>query len=265
MKNLDVKKLLVFIAIIAVVALIVIFGSKELFGEKKASAEESEKAEKLVTTYFGNLSYGYATNYRGLDVLYQSDKTTLEDLELKQIINSSIIFSTNNNINTNVPYSTLNNISKIEGFSNIDEYSAYSGEGLRESAKSLFGIDLSKESDNSDYGYLYDFIYVKEYDTYLMKRNKVEDIRNNKQGIDYTIVKTTKKDKDIMTTLAIAYTYEIDENTRSFAKDKQGENIIEESSKEFPKDKVDEFEKYTFTMTENEDGNYIFKSVEKVK
>lgn len=43
MKNLDIKKLLVFIAIIAVIALAVIFGSKQFFGEKSLLRKRQRK------------------------------------------------------------------------------------------------------------------------------------------------------------------------------------------------------------------------------
>ncbi|MDE5888622.1 MAG: hypothetical protein K2H20_01235, partial [Bacilli bacterium] len=101
-------------------------------------------------------------------------------------------------------------------------------------------------------------------DLYLLKRNDVADISSNEFGVDYKIVKTTKKGKDVMTTIAVAYTYKTD-NTRSFAKDNKGENVVAESLEKFPEDKINEFDQYTFTLTQTENGNYIFKSVEKVK
>lgn len=264
MKNLDGKKFLVFIAIIAVIALAVILGSKELFEEKKPSAEETEKVEKLVTTYLGSLTYGADTNYMGLDRLYSKDKTEVSDLNINSILNVSVKYATTNNLNTTVSTGVLNELNRSGKYGNINEYSIYNAEGVRDAAKELFGIELNEESSINDMEYLYDFIYVFEYDVYLVKRNNVTATTSMEYGIDYKIVKTAKKGNDIMTTLAIAYTYRTG-TTRSFAKDNKGENIVAENLEKFPEDKIEEFDQFTFTVTQTDNGNYVFKSIEKVK
>lgn len=264
MRNLDVKKLLVFIAIIAVIALAVVFSSKQFLGEKKPSEEETKKVEELVTTYFGNLTYGSSTNYTGREKLYAKDKITISDLNLNNIFNTSMKYAISNGLNINVANGVINEINRSGKYGDVTECLFYNAEGIKQAAKELFGIELNEESSINEFEYLYDFIYVYEYDLYLVKRNNVTDLSSSEYGIDYKFVKTTKKEKDIMTTIAVAYTLK-NGNTRTFAKDSKGENIVAENLEKFPEDKIDEFTKYTITLTKTDDGNYIFKSIEKVK
>ena len=45
-----------------------------------------------------------------------------------------------------------------------------------------------------------------------------------------------------------------------------GEKVVAKDCIEFPSEKIDEFQKYEFTLTKTKDGkNYIFESVKKVK
>lgn len=264
MKNLDIKKFLVFVVIIAIVALIVFFGVKQLFGENKPTEEEVKKVEEIVTNYFEKLSSGYATVYNGIDVLYSSDKTTLEDLELKQILNTSIDYASNNEFNINVSSVTLNQLKGLESIGNIEEYLVFNADGIRSATKELFDIDLEDNSAISEYNYLYDFVYVYEYDVYLLKRNSTEDISNADRNVEFKTIKTTKKGNEVMTTVAVAYTNG-NGSTKTYAKDNKGTNVIAEDVKEFPSDNINDFDQFTFTLTQTDKGDYIFKSVEKVK
>lgn len=263
MKNLDIKKLLVFIVIIAVIALIVVFGIKQLFGENTPPEEETKKVEELVTDYFANLYEGYTTSYNGIDLLYKNDKTTIDDLEDKQILNMAINYATSKSMNIGVSSITYNQLKKIESLGNIDNYLIFNAAGIRDAAKEIFGIELEDKNEISEYSYLYDFIYVYEYDVYLLKRNTTEDITNKDRAVELSVIKTTKKNNEVMTTVAVAYTNKSGDK-KDYAKDSQGEEIVAENSEEFPTNNINDFEKYTFTLTQTDDGDYTFKSVEKV-
>lgn len=264
MKNLDIKKLLVLIAIIAVIVLLVIFGSKLVGKESKPTEEESQEVETLVTKYYANVTFGYSTPYKGIDVLFSSDKTTYEDLDNKAILNLAIRYASDNEIDIAVSSEVVNTIINSGKYGDLSSYAAYKGEGLRTAIKDLYGVDFNDNTEISEYGYLYDFIYVKEYDTYFMGRNSINDIYDSNRGIDYTIVETNKKSDKVYMTIAIAYIYR-NGNERSYAKDSNGEEIIAEGLTEFPKEKAKEFDNFKFTLTKNDDGKYIFESVEKVK
>lgn len=263
MKNLDVKKLLVLIAIIAIIVILVIFGSKLVGKESKPTEEESKEVETLVTKYFANVTFGYSTSYKGIDVLFSKDKTTYDDIDKKAILNLAIRYATENEIDVSVSSEIIKLINNSGKYGDVSNYVAYKGEGLRKAIKELYGVDFKDGSEISDYGFLYDFIYVYDYDIYFMKRNQTTDIYDSNKGIDYTIVNTSKKDDKVSITLAIAYIYR-NGNERKYAKDINGENIIAEGLTEFPKDKAKEFDNFKFTLTKNNDGKYIFESVEKV-
>ena len=101
MKNLDFKKLLVLVGIIAVIGLAIFFIIK-LTNNSKATKEEKKTAENLSISYYANLTEGYATLYGGLDVLFQEDETTFQDLSIATILNTAIKYAEYEGIDTSV-------------------------------------------------------------------------------------------------------------------------------------------------------------------
>lgn len=263
MKNLDLKKLLVFIGIIAVVALSIFLIIKSL-GNNKPTEEETKDVESLSIDYYASLTAGYNTSYNGLDVLFATDKTTVDDLNYNCILNTAIKYATDKGIDLSVPSNVLTILGESGTYGNINDYVAYNGVGVRNAIKELFGITKTDTTILGNFDFLYDFYYVKKYDMYLVKRSKATDNSNSYQSIDYSIIETTKKKDKLSTTIAIAYVYN-DGSAKIYAKDKLGENIVSEDSKEFPKDKIDEFDKFTITLKQSENDKYVFESIEKVK
>lgn len=264
MKNLDFKKLLVFIAIIVIVVLLLFVGFKFVGGGSKVNDEEREKIDDVMQNYFAKITEGYTTTYNGIDVLYSKDKTTYEDLDTKAVLNMAAKYASNNDLDVNVSISDLEALDKTGTYGKISEYTAYNGKGIRDAVKELFGAEIDSQSAVSTSGYIYNFYYVSDYDIYLMKRNDVYDVSSKLQTVEYKVVDTVKKGDKYITTVAVAYTYNNGQNI-IYASDSKGENVVSSDTNEFPVDKINDFSKYKFTMSLDNNGHYVFESVEKVK
>ncbi len=262
MKNLDVKKLAVFVIIILLIVggFIVV---KKMKKNNEVTQEEIKENESLVIDYFTNLTQGYATVYSGIDVLYNNGKMTVKDLEYGAIINLAIKYAADKGINMTVPQGVLNSLNDSKEFGNIKTYTAYDGNKLRDTIKLLFGETEEPMSMINKVNFLYDFIYVERYDIYLMRKNeKVKDYTNNNYYMDCSLVDQKKEKDKVKTTVAVAYVYN-NNGVYTYYKDKEVKQEVSNTSKEFPKDKIDEFDKFTFTLKKDGD-HYIFESIEKV-
>ena len=264
MKNIDFKKLLVFIIIIAIVIFLIFFGFKTISKDSKIPTEEQDKINNVMEEYFTKLTEGFVSTYNGVDILYTNDKTTVDTLEPNSMLNTAIKYASENDLDINVSIKDLEAIEATGEYGDIKDYTAYNGAGIREAIKRLFGKDIDSISVISDYDFLYDFYYVDGYDIYLMKRNDVYDMTSNLQNIEYKIVETKKDKGKVETTIAVAYTYKKGDKTIYYS-DNVGSKEVSSASNGFPEDKIKDLDKYKFTMTMDSTGNYIFQSVEKVK
>ncbi|HAB67231.1 MAG TPA: hypothetical protein DCE23_07680 [Firmicutes bacterium] len=263
MKNLDIKKLLVFLILIIAVVGGIFFITKHN-KDKKIDESTEKESDEIIINYFANLTEGYSSPYAGLDVLYNNDKTTIDDLEYGAIINTAIKYANQNNINLSVSQNILNAIEKTNKYGKMSNYIAYNATELRKVVKDLFGEEKASGTYSNSLVFLYDFIYNDTFDVYLKKKNtNIEDHTNSKYFIDYSITKHEKDKDKIKTTLAIAYCYN-DSGSYTYYSDSKNSNEIASGIKEFPKDKLDKFTKYTITL-KHEDNKYIFESIEKVK
>ncbi len=265
MKNVDIKKLLVLIGILAVVGVIIFFVIKGVNNNKEN--KEIEKAAETVTLdYYINLTAGYNTNFGGLDVLFVNDKTTVENLHKSSILTTAIRYASEKHLDYGVSKTILDSLNASKTYGNIDDYAAYKGEAIRTAVKELFGdIKYVDSSSISTYEYLNDYYYNNTFDVYLVKRNNVTSNNNEENTIEHHVIETKKqKDGKIITTIAIAYVHN-DGTNKTYSKDKLGKNVIVENSEKFPEDKADEFEKYNITVKPGEKDKYVFESIEKVK
>lgn len=262
MKNLDFKKLLVFLVIVAIIVLIVLFGVKKV-NETKPTEEEAKTVEELTVDYFANLTKGYSTSFNGLDILFKSDKTTFADLSTVSILSNAITYASEKNLDIAVNESVVNSLD-ASLYGNPNEYLAYQGTAIRQAMTELFGTAIEDRSAADNIDFLYDYYYVKEHDIYLVKRNKVASASMSQLNIEYSFIETKKKDNKITTTFAIAYVYN-DGTTKKYSSNSKGSPIIVEGVNEFPTEKIDEFEKFTITLKKTDNGKYVFESIEKVK
>lgn len=262
MKNLDIKKLLVFIVIVAAIALVVFFVVKKV-KDSKPTEDETKIAEELIADYYSTMTAGFTTQYGGIDILYNADKITYEDLSYASILNVANKYASDKGYNTGITNSVIQKLNAMGTYGNLDSAAIFTGTDIRKAIKELFGKEVEDQNAANNYDFRYDFYYNAEYDVYIMKENDLKDYTTPNEYMDYTVVETTKEKDKLKTTIAIAYVYNDGTNT-NYYKDRNGENVIAENVTEFPKDKVNEFDKYTFTLAKTEDNNYVFESIEKI-
>ncbi len=263
MKNVDVKKLLVFILIIVAIGIIGFVAFKSL-GKDKISDEEKEIIENLGFNYYVNMSRDYSSFYGGLDYLFSKDKVTYDDLDTGAILNTALTYAQDNNLNLTIQSGYMDGLEDENLYGDLDNYGIYNAQGIRDAIKELFGVEWDNKSSINTLNFMYDFYYDGLFDLYLVMRNDVMDYTDSNRSMNYKIIETTKKDNKLLTTFALGYIYG-DGNTMSIAKDPSGEEIVVEntSSVELPDDKLDSFNKYTLTLKQTDDKKYVFESIEK--
>ena len=264
MKNVDVKKLLVFIIIVALLVLAVLGLGKLLGKGGKPSKDVQKEVDTLTTKYFTSITYGYATEFDGTDVLFSKDKTTYDDLNAAAIVNVAIRYAEDNGIDISVTDAQQKILKAHYG----EEAPAYKGEGVRKAVKILFDKDLAKAKAEGLLNYKYDYLYDADTDTYSQFKNKnySSGIRNESINVETKILETTTKGDNLYVTLIAAYVLS-QEGTRIYYSDPAGLNdsrVGETKEDDFLPNKDDSFQKYTMTLKKTSDG-YAFESIEKVK
>jgi hypothetical protein len=218
-----------------------------------------------VENYYIHLTSGQNTPYYGAEILYAKDETKLSDIADKYLITTALKYLSMTGQGSSVDYDTLES-KYSEQYPEIKTSAIFNGEDIRAAIKTLFGIeDFSNPTIRGDITHLTTYQYLDKEDVYIVINGNEEDIVSENQFIDYSIIKTEAKDDKIYTTVAIAYCKSSGESI-DYAANKEGTKVIAQNVKEFPTDKIEQFDKYQFTLTKSTDGkNYIFESVKKVK
>ena len=262
MKKFDIKKIGIIVAVIVVVVLAIFLIGKLFKGN--VSEESLKQYEERVEKYYMNLSGGLNTPYNGFEALYQSDETKAENLSDRQLIRVAISFLSEGKL-AGVDDGTLTLLYK-DKYPEIEKSAIYSAKEIREAIKVLFGIEnFANPTIVADATSLTNYTYLAEEDLYLEHGDYTNSNRDVNLAIDYKIVETVAKKDKVVTTVAIAYVQK-NEDKKIYASDMAGEKVVAKDCIEFPSEKIDEFQKYEFTLTKTKDGkNYIFESVKKVK
>ena len=263
MKNIDGKKLLVFIGIIAIIAIVIALGITGSKNKETLNKEDKELAEKVVNDYFLKLTENYDTPYNGEEMLFLKDKTTKDDLSHAELISAGIKYATENELDTKVNDFIKTQLSKTNEYKNIDEFKLYKAAPIRDSINKLFGIDnYNSVSAINSSNFKYDFYYNYRFDVYLVKSNS-KNKPNANFKVESKILKTTGKKDTATVKVAVAYRYK-NKKEYIYSKDPNAEKVISKKSKEFPKDKTDEMNHYEFHLKKVKD-RYVFESVNLVK
>lgn len=263
MKNIDFKKLLVLIVIVAV-AIIAIIGTAKLFKNIGGPSKKvKEQIETRITEYFAKSSLGHSTIFSGVDLLYDKDKVEVKDINYGSMIEVALLYANDNKIDLSVDNDDAEALKKLIKV----EPTAYDAKKIREIIKDLYDIDFPEESIMANVDYVYNYYYINKDETLLKAESGVHNLKNDESSLDFYAYDTKKgKDKDTyVTTVAVAYVYTSAYGS-TYSKDKNGTTIIEKDLKEkkFPKDKVDEFTKYEF-VTKKVGDNYVLVSISKLK
>ena len=268
MKNIDFKKLLVFLGIVIAIGLVIFLIVKAVNKEKGTNEEETKILEEIGLEYITKLTQGYTTDFNGIDLLFDNDSVEYKDLSSASILNTAMRYVVKKELNNNVATSSLEIIN--EDFEkDISEFSAYNGEAVRQAVKELFGIDYENGESINELGFGYNIFYNSDFDIYLKGTNDQYKAPNYENSVKFYVTKTTKETKKKETRLkmefVVAYTKENENSAKlDYAKDPNGATIVTSlgEKEEFPKDKVDEFDKYSITL-KKVDNNYVFESLKK--
>ena len=265
MKKFDIKKIGIILAIVVVLVLAIFLIGKAIKGGS-VDKNDLKKYEDYVVNYYMNLTAGYNTSYNGLEALYASDETTMENVTDKQLITVAIDYITKSGINTSVDYATMIAIYENK-YPEIKDALLYNAEDIRKGIKELFGItEFANPTIKGDITNLSNYTYLAEEDIYIISSGDLsQSVVSKTQSMDYSVIGTEVKSGKIVTTVAIAYR-DFNGKTYIYASDRYGEKIVAEEVSKFPTDKIDKFDKYEFTLSKTKDGKkYVFESVKKVK
>lgn len=268
MKKIDPKKIIILGVIAIIVLVVTILLLNPLSDKSKNKKDEGIQTQQaVVENYYIYLTEGQNTPYSGAEILYIQDETKLENISQRHIISTIIKYLEAKKITSEIKLQDLIN-SYSETIPKIEYAKVYDGKAMRNAAKVLFGIeDFPNLSIEGDFTYLTSYYYLNQEDAYVVIPGNQEDSLNpdKQRFVDHSIISTEEKDNKVTITVAIAYCSKNEETTQ-YASDRNGSNIVEKRATEFPKDKIDKFDKYTFTLVKSKDGkNYIFESVKKVK
>ena len=264
MKSINWKKFGIFtLIIIGIIALILLI-IKGITSNNKVTEEEKEGISEIAINNVVNLTQGYDTVYDGIDVLFSSDKTTVDSLPNEIIINSAIRYIHLNDMDTSIDNGLLENIKLNEGY-DPNVYTFYKAETIKSAVKELFDIDWKHTSATYELNFTRKFIYLPGYEVYAVDNIEKTSSSNN-FNIDTKEIETVK-DKDIIkTTIAIAYIYN-DGTEYKYMKDSSGREVIYTTTdsindNEIKEEYIDQFDKFEITLKEV-DGRYVFVSIEK--
>lgn len=264
MKESNGKKLLVFI-LVAVLIVGAIYLAYTMVTKKAQTPKEEEEVavEKLSTDYIVNLTLGISTVYNGVDVLYQNEKTTYEDLNLANILTTATRYVT-------AEYNTAFDNSLMEGLEKAGykqrDCTFFKGEDIRKAVKELFGKEWNNSDAINTEDFVYNYFYVEDFDVYVVKNNAGTSRVDNALGVDYKIIDTKKKKDKLETVIAVGYTYNNGKNV-VYTKDAKQNKVIFKSDKdkyEIPDNLVNEFDQFTITFVKDGD-NFVFEKIEKTK
>lgn len=261
MKKLDLKKIIVILVAFVLVISLLIIVIKNGNSSKKLT-EEMENTIKEEIKYLIRAKNGYATNYNGIELLFEEEKITKEDLTDSNLLNTASMYVTGNEENS-VPNYVIEEL-KGKGY-DLNNYTFYKGEQIRESIKKLFGIEWKNKNVTGDTNFIYDFFYDEDYDIYLKTRNSNFVSMEQNNEITYKIIDTKYDKKDtIKVRVKIAYVYFQGSNTIYYSDIKNKNKIFENTNDEIKIDEeyMDSFDTYTITLKKVED-NYVFESIEK--
>lgn len=265
MKKIDWKKLLLLILIVVAVIVIVFVVTKTINKKNDNPTEDQiSYAEKLTINNICNLTKGYGTRYGGIDVLFRHDKVTYEDLSTSNVLNAAVRFA-EDNLNPEISPAIIYNVEKQTPY-RTSQYKFYTGDIIRQAIKELFGIDYENKVSKTELNYGYNFVYLSEFDVYLMSQNEYFQEKEENYDMTYTIISTTKEKKEnqLKTEIAVAYTIKNGDKLL-YLKEADADNAVYETNlkdTEITSDKLDEFNHYIITLKQV-DGKYIFDSITK--
>lgn len=276
MKNKNI--FLVGIGLLLVVAVLFLI----MFFVNKGNEDKFKDSYKTIETNLENnliyLTAGYITEYDGTEKLFERKETKIKNLEEQNQLTYVIMVASQTEYfdekSEELSETLVNRISKEE------EYLLIKSETVKNSMKTLLGIDWKHKSVMGTDDFMYNFEYMEEDGVYLVTpTDNYESIRE--KTVIVSAIESTSTAKTVKTTVAVAYV-EYSQNSEGnnmirFYSDQMNDNLVFEvnvdalinesedifySETDLMKDYIDEFNKYEITSRE-EDGNFILESIQR--
>ena len=257
MKSDRLKKIAIVIVIIALIVGAIIFLRK---GSKPNKAEEEQVAtiDNIILT----LKDGYGTSYNGRELLFEKDKTTYDDLSVGNVLLTATKYISEKKIDNNISLAAVETVEKKYGYS-IKQYTFYKGEAIRTAIKELFGKDFEDQSTMPEMNFIYDFIYLNDFDIYLKGKNSTHVPSQDSNYIKTKTISTRKEKDTIISEIAVAFILKTNEKY-IYSDTANNSNRILELDKvdEIPEKELDKFPHFIITLKVDGD-NYVFESIAK--
>ena len=190
MKKLDNKKIILLVVLILAIALVIFLAIKQSSKKKDgklANDEETKIAETATIDYITKLTYGQGTAYNGLDLLYNRDSVTYDDLTVGNILTTAFEYAVNNS--ESEVSNTVINALKNDGF-DTDNMTIISGSSIRNAIKKIFGVDFDNKDYSAGINYKFQYFYNSEFDVYLRSTTELA-VNTDNTYLLYKIIKTT--------------------------------------------------------------------------
>ena len=262
MKDEKVKLIIaVIVFALAIVGTFIIFNKKK---EEYKDVDDNTK-EKInnVLGYYTDITRYYSSKFDGVDLLFDKDKTTLDDISVSSMLRLATVY-TAKNLNSNISNTLINQLINTEGL-NQDSYTFYEGKNIRTAIKELFGVDFKDQSILNNKDFKYNYQYFKDYDVYAVSSNDYAN--NDSYQVDYKVLSTKEnKDGNIKVEIAIAYVFiDNSHNTLKYSsKSDLSDLIYEVKIDDAGIKEEDKFTKYNLFL--KKDGErFIFDKLEKIK
>ena len=254
-------KILIFIILLALLG-----GAIYLILQKNGNGGNKTK-EKIETineiNYFLNLSEGYDSKYNGVDLLFQRESFTKDQLNNGIILTAAFryVIDPKNKIDNEL---TPTEYAQLEQDLDIQNAKVLKGKNVRDAIKNLFGIDY-KDSGYTNTNFKYTYSYDPVTDVYIRKE------KTNSYDTTYSIlpivVSNTKKDDIATIKVAIAYVVRKDKEFNIYS-DANNKNLIKTVSEininDFKEEELEKMSKFNVTCKDVE-KNYNFEKIEAVK
>lgn len=204
-------------------------------GNEDKYQESYNKIESSLKENLFYLTFGYDTDYTGIDKLFDKKKLNFKDLEDQNKVSYIVNILSKNEELENVSGEIY--VALAEKLEQKNDYILITGETVKNKMKEYFNIDWKHKSIEAKDGFIYDIEYVEDNDVYIISTNDnyakfSENLQSQKYSIDIYPVQSKSTSKGVKTTIAIAYIeYVPNDNgevTIKYYRDKERQKLITE-------------------------------------
>ena len=263
MKKIDFKKFGVLVLLLLFIGGGIIF----IINANKNNTKEiklDDNIKKFTLNIVKNLKEGYLTSYDGVELLYNEKSVSWKDLTKGNKLNAARNYIFTYNLDTSVSDDIYTLVKKNNNYDS-DDYILLPGKSIREAIKNISGEKFNDSSSRNEFNFIYDFIYISEYDVYLFTVNNNYMEHDNNSSVLMEITSSKENKKSIILDVVVYYAYNnngkyiyYDDSTMKnelFKEDK----LIEKLDKKY----LSKLKKYQITY--KKDGkNYFFDNIKKL-